>query len=139
MHEWALAEAVLESVRGHAAGRRVLKVVLRMGELQRIEREVFLSGLEALAAGTEIDAGLFEIEAERAQLSCLGCGGRWSLEELSPIDGNQAEAVHFVPEALHAYLRCPRCGGPDLHVESGRGVTIETIELQDDSPGGVCS
>jgi hydrogenase nickel incorporation protein HypA/HybF len=135
MHEWALAEAVLDSVRGEAAGRRVLRVVLRLGELQRIDPEVFLGGLQTLAAGTPLEAAAFPIETEPARLACLACGREWSLRELSLEDEEQKEAIHFLPEALHAYLRCPGCGSPDLRVKSGRGLTIASIELEDSGPG----
>lgn len=136
MHEWALAEAVLDSVRAQAAGRRVLRVVLRLGELQSIDPEVLLGGLQALAAGTALEAAAFATETEPAELACLACGRQWGLRELPLDGGDQAEAVHFLPEAMHAYLRCPGCGSPDLRVRSGRGLTIASIELEEGGSEG---
>jgi len=128
MHEWALAEAVLESVREHAAGRAVLRVVLRFGELQQIDREIFLFALRELGEGTPAD--LFEIETEPAELACNACGTLWSLDEASGLSVAQKEAIHFLPEAAKVYIRCPGCGSPDFRIEKGRGVTIDTIETE---------
>jgi hydrogenase nickel incorporation protein HypA/HybF len=48
----------------------------------------------------------------------------------------EREAVHFLPEAAHAYLRCPRCGSVDFDVAAGRGVSIVSIELEEpEAPG----
>ena len=79
MHEWALAEAVLDSVREHSAGRRVSRVVLRFGELQQIDREIFDFALREL--GGELGSARFEIESEPARFACNACGAAWSLDE----------------------------------------------------------
>ena len=44
----------------------------------------------------------------------------------------EREAIHFLPESAHAYLRCPGCGGPDFVLAAGRGVSIEAVELEGD-------
>ncbi len=129
MHEWALAEAVLDSVREHSGGRRVSRVVLRFGELQQIDREIFDFALREL--GGELGAARFEIESEPARFACNACGAAWSLDERSGLDEQQKEAIHFLPEAARVYLRCPGCGSPDFRVEQGRGVTIQTIETEE--------
>jgi hydrogenase nickel incorporation protein HypA/HybF len=129
MHEWALAEAVLDSVREHSAGRRVTRVVLRFGELQQIDREIFDFALREL--GGELGGARFEIGIEPALFACGACGASWSLDERAGLDAHQKEAIHFLPEAARVYLRCPKCGSPDFSVEQGRGVTIETIEAEE--------
>ncbi len=130
MHEWALAEAVLESVAAHSRGRRVLRVVLRFGELQQIDREIFDFALREL--DPDAPAGLFEILTEPAELACRACGARWSLADGPGLSGGQREAIHFLPEAAKVYLKCPVCGSADFRVEKGRGVSIESIEVDGD-------
>ena len=38
------------------------------------------------------------------------------------------EAIHFVPEIAHTYIKCPKCGSPDFEVVQGRGVWLESIK-----------
>ncbi len=133
MHEWALAEAVIDSVREHSGGRRVSRVVLRFGELQQVDREIFDFALREL--GGDLGAARFEIETEPALFACGACGASWSLAERGGLDAQQKEAIHFLPEAAKVYLRCPRCGSPDFRVEQGRGVTIQTIEVMETEEG----
>ena len=47
-------------------------------------------------------------------------------------DDDAAEAIHFVPELAHAFMRCPDCGSPDFEVAAGRGVAISGIEGERD-------
>jgi hydrogenase nickel incorporation protein HypA/HybF len=39
-----------------------------------------------------------------------------------------SEAVHFVPEMAHVYLKCPKCGSPDFEIAEGRGVWLASIK-----------
>jgi hydrogenase nickel incorporation protein HypA/HybF len=131
MHEWALAEAVLQSVQDQMKNRElsnVRSVRLLFGELQKIDPEVFLFGLRALCGDLSLDPEVFHIETESASFLCNRCGREWQLREARDIDEDQREAIHFLPESAHSYLRCPRCGSPDFRVEKGRGVVIESIE-----------
>jgi hydrogenase nickel incorporation protein HypA/HybF len=50
------------------------------------------------------------------------------------LDPDMRESIHFLPEAGHAFIRCPSCGSPDYAVTSGRGVYIESIGVEE--PGG---
>ncbi len=126
MHEWALAEAVIA-----AAEKRVTpseerspgSMIVLIGELQAIDREIFAFALESLLAGSALPAGLFRMEMELAEFLCRACGRRWGLSEAG-LTAEQREAIHFLPESAHAFVRCPACGGVDFGVERGRGVSI---------------
>jgi hydrogenase nickel incorporation protein HypA/HybF len=136
VHEWALAEAVLESVRqATPAGARVTAVTLRLGELQAVDTELLLGGLRELAPAYGIAGGSFSTDVEAAAFACVPCGVRWTLAELAALDPDVREAVHFLPEACHSYLRCPSCGSRDFAVLSGRGVTIAAIEAESAGAG----
>jgi len=134
MHELALAEAVIATALREAEkeGMHALtRIDVRVGELQRISREGFefalkevLPRTEPRLAGTEI---LLEIEP--AGFRCRPCGREFDLSEISgPAGRDQAEAIHFIPELAHAFLRCPACESPDFEVVRGRGVSIESLE-----------
>jgi hydrogenase nickel incorporation protein HypA/HybF len=134
MHEWALAEAAVEAVRREAGGRRVLSVRLAFGELQQVDRDIFSAAVADLAPAAGIAAAVFTVDVEPARLACRTCDGEWTLAEVPNLGDDEREAVHLLPEAAHAYLRCPRCGSADFDVVAGRGVTIASIELEE--PGG---
>ena len=134
MHELALAQAVISTALEAAEEQgiaRLTRIDVRIGELQRIDREVFEFALrevlpadESKIAGTEIT-----LEIEPARLQCRSCGRGFGLEDTrGPADEDQSEAIHFIPELAHAFLACPQCRSPDFEVLEGRGVTIESLE-----------
>ncbi len=130
MHEWALAEAValaLSSYAKRAGIGRVKRLVLGLGELQAVDREVFELALgESLKLyGLEVES--YELVTEEAFFECKACGFSWGLGELALSD-EVREAIHFLPEAAYAYVRCPRCGSPDFSIVRGRGVRILGLE-----------
>jgi hydrogenase nickel incorporation protein HypA/HybF len=135
MHEWALAEAVISTVQRlyEENGRReVLSVRVLIGELQHIEMDVFTMGLENLLSDRPFGADVFHFETEKASFRCRACEGEWLLEQHPDLGDDEIEAIHFLPEAAHVYMRCPSCGSPDFTMERGRGVTIHSVDLRDD-------
>jgi hydrogenase nickel incorporation protein HypA/HybF len=135
MHEWALAEAVISTVERlyeENGRKRVLSVQVLIGELQRIEMEVFSMGLQNLLSERPFSYDVFHFETEKASFRCNACGSEWLLEEHAGLGEEELEAIHFLPEAAHVYMRCPACGSPDFVLERGRGVTIKSIDLSDD-------
>jgi len=130
MHEWALAEAVVSTVSQIAIReglRRVTEVRLKVGELQQIEIEILRFALSELKRSSLLEEAEFIIETEKAELRCRVCGHKWFFKR-NEVDEDVAEAIHFVPEIAHAYIRCPRCGSPDFEVVRGRGVWLESVE-----------
>jgi hydrogenase nickel incorporation protein HypA/HybF len=135
MHEWALAEAVIaavEKIRRENGGRPVLHVSLRLGELQNVDQEAFRAGLQAALGGLPYSLDVFRLLSAEAAFRCRACGRQWPLGESPGIGPEEREAIHFLPESAHAYLRCPGCGSPDFELASGRGVSIESVELAGD-------
>ena len=135
MHEWALADAVISTVERlyeENGRKRVLSVQVLIGELQRIEMEVFSMGLQNLLSESPFSYDVFHFETEKASFRCNACGSEWLLEEHAGLGEEELEAIHFLPEAAHVYMRCPACGSPDFVLERGRGVTIKSIDLSDD-------
>lgn len=131
MHEWALAEATVEAVRREAAGRRVLAVRLAFGELQQVDRSIFAAAVAELAPAAGFGSAALEIAEEPARFACRACAAEWVLADVPGLPADDREAIHLLPEAAHAYLRCPRCGSVDFDVAAGRGVSITAVELED--------
>ena len=134
MHEWALAEAVVSSVdrilQEHE-GRRVAAVHVRVGELQRIEMDVFRQGLSIHLEERPYAIETFHFETDKARFRCNRCGCEWPLDSVQGLEEDELEAIHFLPEAAHVYLRCPECTSPDFQLAAGRGVRIVSVDLEE--------
>jgi len=129
MHEWALAEAVINTTLKFAEEnglKEIKEVTVKIGELQQIDLEIFKFALSELKSEKGLGSLEFKIEVVEAKIKCLKCGFIWKFkgEELGE---DIREAIHFIPEVAHAYIRCPNCKSPDFDVIEGRGVWIDSI------------
>jgi hydrogenase nickel incorporation protein HypA/HybF len=132
MHEWALAESVIQAAAAHAAGgklRSVSEVSVLLGELQAIDREIFVFALEELVKSSfkNFSACRFRIKKEPASFQCKACAKKFTLKVLKKTEA-EAENIHFIPEMAHVFLKCPRCKSPDFDIIAGRGVSIKNIK-----------
>ena len=137
MHEWALAEAVVQTAVGALGDRdpsRLRSIRLAIGELQAIERDIFDYALSVLLGERSFGSVSVAVDSEPATLRCEACAHRWGLSETSGLAAESREAIHFLPEAVHAFVRCPSCGSPDFRVVDGRGVRVVSIEVAETSP-----
>ncbi len=138
MHEWALADAVIEATASALAGRdpaclRAVNVLI--GELQAIDREIFDFALTTMLEEKPFRGARYKLETEAAVFLCAACDRQWGLPETNSLTAETREAIHFLPEAAHAFVRCPSCGSPDFRVHKGRGVSIASLEM---SVEGAC-
>ena len=131
MHEWALAEAVVESVLEAVRKEKLTSVEeidISLGELQDIEIEIFEFALKNLMEKEDILRHTkINLKVEKTLFRCRACGNEWSLKKTKDIDKDVKEAIHFLPELSHSFLKCPKCGSPDFEVVKGRGVSIDSI------------
>jgi len=129
MHEWALAEAVIAAASEIARKeglKEIREVKIKVGELQQIELDILEFALSQLKPAKFKDAK-FNIEVAKAELKCRVCGQKWIFKK-GKLDASTAEAIHFVPEIAHTYIKCPKCGSPDFEILQGRGVWLESIK-----------
>jgi hydrogenase nickel incorporation protein HypA/HybF len=136
MHEWALAEAVVAAALQTAEKeglKEVTEVRIKVGELQQIELDILEFALSQLKPA-KFKKAKFTIEVAKAKLKCRVCGRKWFLER-EKLDDNTAEAIHFVPETVHTYIKCPKCSSPDFEILEGRGVWLESIKGVKQSDG----
>lgn len=134
MHEWALAEAVIVTVIDLSKEEEldeISKIKIKIGELQQIDTKIFKFALNEIAKYKDTrllkDINI-EIETEKAIFRCRVCRNEWTFDDMSEIDEDRLESIHFAPEVVHAYVRCPICKSPDFEIVQGRGVLIESIE-----------
>ena len=136
MHEWALAEAVLEELKKYTKphiSQKIVKAVLLFGELQAVDPDVFNEGLKYLLPEADIEAEIeieaFSIETDPAGFTCRNCGREWLLKETPDLSDDTRESIHFLPETVHSFVSCPKCESADFTISRGRGVTIKAIEI----------
>ena len=129
MHEWALAESVIESAKKIAAKKElkeVKEIIVKIGELQQVEEDILFFAFNQLKDGIFKKANIIIIKA-KTKLSCRLCGNKWTFRKQN-LDEVKSESIHFVPEVAHAYIKCPNCGSPDFKIASGRGIWLERIK-----------
>jgi hydrogenase nickel incorporation protein HypA/HybF len=129
MHEWALAEAILKSAEQIAEQenlKEVSEVTIKVGELQQIEPPILRFALNQMKSDS-FKKAKFRILKAKSTLKCRVCGNVWQFN-FRKLDKTTAEAIHFVPEVAHTYIKCPKCGSPDFEIASGRGVWLEDLK-----------
>lgn len=112
MHELSITRNIVALVSEAAAGRRVLRVTVAIGELSGVMAEAVEFCFEAVARGTPIEGAALEIQRVPGRARCRRCG-----EEFA------------TPTLLAA---CP-CGAREPTRIAGEELLVRTMEL-DDSP-----
>jgi hydrogenase nickel incorporation protein HypA/HybF len=129
MHEWALAEAAIiaaTQVAEKANLKQITEVTIKIGEMQQVERSIFRFALTQLKPASFKNAK-FRIIKTKAKLKCHKCQNIWLFGK-QKLDQNTKEAIHFVPEVAHTYIKCPKCGSPDFEIIEGRGIWLESVK-----------
>ncbi len=129
MHEWALAEAVITAALQIAEKEKMKEVkelTIKIGELQQIEQNILRFALSQLKP-ERFKETKFHISKTKTTLKCRVCEQTWLFKK-SKLQENTAEAIHFVPEVAHAYIKCPKCGSPDFEISEGRGIWLENMK-----------
>ncbi|MBP2706524.1 hydrogenase maturation nickel metallochaperone HypA [Microbispora sp. RL4-1S] len=109
MHEFGIAEAVLDAVERRANGRPVRRARLRAGALLRIAEPAMGRAFALVTEGTVAEGATLELVIEPVRLNCRTCGE--STESADPL------------------AFCPSCGGADLDSEGGDGLVLESIQI----------
>jgi hydrogenase nickel incorporation protein HypA/HybF len=129
LHEWALAEAVISAASEVAEKeglKQVSEVIMKVGELQGLELDILDFAFSQLKSG-KLKNAKFRMDSVKPRLKCKVCEHEWILSR-EKLDENTAEAIHFIPEVAHTYIKCPRCRSPDFEMLEGRGVWLQTIK-----------
>jgi hydrogenase nickel incorporation protein HypA/HybF len=129
MHEWALAEGVIATAQKFAEENKLTKVtevVIMVGELQQVEHDILEFAFEQIKTKL-FDEAKFVLKTQPAKFKCRVCSNEWSFEAQG-LSEDISEAIHFVPEMAHVYIKCTECESPDFEVSEGRGVWLATIK-----------
>jgi hydrogenase nickel incorporation protein HypA/HybF len=112
MHELSVAQAIVDVAARHAAGRRVVKVEVRVGHLRQVVPDSLHFAFALLTEGSALDGCELAIEHVPAAGSCRDCGAQSTLPDFP--------------------LRCARCGGLDVEVIAGEELLVAALELEEE-------
>ncbi|MFP3951983.1 MAG: hydrogenase nickel incorporation protein HypA [Candidatus Bathyarchaeia archaeon] len=129
MHEWALAEGIISTAQRLAEEEdleEITEVNVAIGELQQVEHDIIEFALDQLRMEL-MKKTEFNLKSIPAKFRCRRCGEEWSFSSKG-MNEEVSEAIHFVPEMAHVYIKCPGCGSPDFEVLEGRGMWLESIK-----------
>ncbi|MEM3437448.1 MAG: hydrogenase/urease maturation nickel metallochaperone HypA [Nitrososphaerales archaeon] len=132
MHELTLVEGIISYVLdiAHEKGRHVVSFKVVIGEFAQFNKDLIEDLLVELVKGTELENSKIKVETEKAVVICLYCNSKWGVDELlKPLNNDQREIIHFLPELLSSFSKCPNCGKSDLEIEKGRSVRVTEVEL----------
>ncbi len=133
MHEWSLAEAVVETVLKIAKeenAEKIIEVDIVVGVLQSIDMEAFRFALTEISRDTPMKDAKINIEFEEPTFKCRVCGNEWSFTDIkNKLGEDEIEAIHFIPDLAHTFISCPKCGSPDFEILRGRGVYLRSIKV----------
>lgn len=108
MHELSVTRSIVAIACEHAAGQRVTRLRLQIGQLSAILPDAVRFCFEVCAAGTPLDGAALEIDEIAGRARCQDC---------------LAEFALAVPAG-----RCARCGG--VHVALLQGTEMKITELE---------
>lgn len=114
MHELSIASGILDLVRQHVpAGRMadVRAVDVRVGRLSGVVADSLAFSFEALVQDSDLPRARLVIEEVAVRCACRACGEPFTIAD--PI------------------FLCPRCGSPEVEVQSGTELQVVQIELAD--------
>jgi hydrogenase nickel incorporation protein HypA/HybF len=112
MHELSIADAIVAIASRHAAGRRVVKVEVRVGHLRQVVPDALAFAFQLTAEGTPVAGAELELEEVPAAGCCRACGRESELEAFP--------------------LRCAGCGGLDLELTAGEELQVDSLVLDED-------
>ena len=110
MHEMSITQGIVDICESAAAGKRVLAVVLEIGELGNVVPEAVEFCFEACTRDTLLDGARLIIERPPGRGRCREC------------------AAEFAVKAY--YESCPACGGYHVDILSGEELRVKELEVE---------
>ncbi len=117
MHELSICSSIADIATRHAAGRPVVVINLRIGQLRQIVPDTLVYCWELVSADTPLAGSRIRVESVPARIRCRAC--------------TAVTDVGAVP-----VFACGGCGGFDAEVLSGEEFLITSLELESKGAGG---
>lgn len=119
MHEFSLAKAVKNTILGTYKDNKDITVLI--GEIQQIDVELFKDALLKELGSLDIS---LKFELLPAKLKCNICSFEFYYNELN-LSEEEKESIHFIPETIHIFVKCPNCNSNDFKIIEGRGIYVK--------------
>lgn len=120
MHEMSIIAGVLDSVTPaatQAGAQRVLRIVLRIGDMTEVVDEALDFAFEVLTEGTICEGAELQVVKVHPRSVCFECGHEFDHDRF--------------------HRACPQCNSMKTQVMQGREMEIESIEVDlPDEPDG---
>jgi hydrogenase nickel incorporation protein HypA/HybF len=132
LHELSLAEGIIQAVSEVAdeRGGKVKSFKVRVGELAQFDIRLIRELLAELKVGTELEGATVVVQPEGCKVRCKSCNSEWQFADLAgSLQDEGREMVHFLPELLSSYFRCPSCSKSYFEILEGRSVRVEEVVL----------
>jgi hydrogenase nickel incorporation protein HypA/HybF len=113
VHELSIASAVAAIAERHAAGRRVVRVEVRVGHLRQVVPSALQFAFGLVTEGTALDGAELALQVVPAAGRCRDCGTEGVLDGFP--------------------LLCPACGCPELELLAGEELLVDSLELDDEA------
>lgn len=146
MHEWSLAQAIVESVTEAANkenARRVKILEVEIGSLAMLDKDIIVEAIKTLSEGTKLEGAEIKVYEEETKFRCEKCKKIWSFSEvkdklekdwedtkIKDEHGTQDLSVHYFPELIFAMISCPSCGSKDFEILGSRELTIKNVTIE---------
>jgi hydrogenase nickel incorporation protein HypA/HybF len=112
MHELSIAQAIADVATRHAAGRRVVRVEVKVGHLRQVVPDSLYFSFGLVTQGTALDDAELAITHVPAAGICCDCGTESVMSSFP--------------------LCCARCGGLNMEMLAGEELFIDALELDDE-------
>jgi hydrogenase nickel incorporation protein HypA/HybF len=122
MHELSICSSIADITTRHSAGRSVVVINMRIGQLRQIVPDTLVYCWELVSADTPLAGSRISVDYVPARIRCRSC--------------QQVTDVGEVP-----LFACGGCDGSDVEVVSGEEFLITSLELADEGekPDGAFS
>ena len=111
MHEMAITELIVEEATAVAAGARVTRVQLEIGQLAAVVPDAIWFCFDVCAKGTPVEGAALEIRVIPGRGACAACGAEVPIHDA------------LLPECV--------CGSAAVTVTQGRELRLCEIELEE--------
>ena len=110
MHEYSIAEGIIDAVLEKAAGRKPLKISLAIGAFSSVVEDSLRFYLDLILKDRGVKDVEIAVRPVPAEAACV-CGKRYPVNQFTQT--------------------CPGCGGYDRKLEDGMECVIESAEVED--------
>ncbi|WP_281951717.1 hydrogenase maturation nickel metallochaperone HypA [Nitrosophilus kaiyonis] len=115
MHEYSIVQSLLDIIEDNVKknrGKKVIKVVVKIGVLSGVEPYLLESAFNTFKKGTVCEEATFEMIIDPLKVKCKECNSINELDHKSLI------------------FECTNCKGVDLEVLSGEDMYLMRIEME---------